>query len=99
MRFASWWHNQFPGKYCWADCVSWVFDWKRFNPFRIEKAGGCKIESETYPFNCYCGCWINGKCWDLLSEKEQHAIIAKRDGDNPSTDPFGPGGEGWLCKQ
>lgn len=74
LHFVAWFDKKFPGKYCWADCVSWAFDWRCFNPFKIGRAEGCKIESEQYPHCCYCGKWSNGKLWQGLSKEERNAI-------------------------
>lgn len=74
LRFIGWFHSKFPAKYCWADCVSWAYS-KRWNPFKIDKAKACEIESVTHSCEqCYCGAWNRGKCWDLISEKEREAL-------------------------
>lgn len=78
LQFADWFHKKFPGKYCWADCVSWANDWRRFNPFKIHNSTACERESFWEPpYTCYCGAWNNGKCYDLLSEKEKEALDPK----------------------
>jgi hypothetical protein len=78
LGFISWFHPRYPGKYCWADCVSWAISPYKFNPFRIDNAVGCKNESETHSTrSCYCGGWNNGKCFDLLTEKQKQ--IARDD--------------------
>lgn len=90
LRFVYWFDKKFPGKYCWADCVSWAFNSGAFNPFKIGNAQACKTESEidAYYHQCYCGGWSKGKCWALLTDEERNAIIAqeeiinKGDGDN-----------------
>lgn len=72
LRFISWFHKLFPAKYCWGDCVAWAYDHKRFNPFKIESAEGCKEESKTHSTNmCYCCGWENGKCWEKLPKEEK----------------------------
>jgi hypothetical protein len=77
LKFVYWLNKKFPGRYCWADCVAWAFS-KRRNPFKISDSSGCKRESETHSSDsCYCGGWVKGKCFDLLSEKEQAALRIK----------------------
>lgn len=72
----QWFHSKlYPGKYCWADCVSWAFSPTRFNPFEIQTSGGCEVESKEHEHEaCYCGSWYKGVCFDTLSKKEQQAI-------------------------
>lgn len=75
MRFVSWFHSLFPGKYCWADCVSWAYS-KSWNPFIIDNAKGCEQESLDHPHRlCYCGGWKDGKCYDKLTKEEKDSEI------------------------
>ncbi len=75
LNFIRWFHSKFPDKYCWADCVSWSYSPYKFNPFRIDSAKGCQIESTTHSTNsCYCGGWNNGKCFDKLTQAEKDEI-------------------------
>lgn len=79
LKFVRWFSALFPGKYCWADCVSWSFSRGRFNPFRIDGTKGCEIESKEHSTgHCYCGGWQDGQCWDKLSKAEQDKIKADR---------------------
>jgi len=79
MKFINWFYKKFPGKYCWTDCVSWAYASERWNPFKIDRPTGCATESKEHPTKaCYCGCWMNGKCWDLLSKEEQEKIKNKK---------------------
>lgn len=74
LKFARHWHDLFPGKYCWADCVSWSMDSGQFNPWKMSSAKGCEAESKEHATStCYCGSWVNGKCWDKLTKSEQEA--------------------------
>lgn len=92
MRFVTWWFGLFPGKYCWADCVTWAFSPKRYNPFNIDTSKGCEEESKTHEHeSCYCGNWNAGKCWDKYSKAEQKAItdeIDKQRAEQPDDIPF-----------
>lgn len=75
MKFISWFHNLYPDKYCWTDCVGWAFRSDSFNPFRIENARGCEIESIQHEHQCcYCGGWQSGKCFSKLSDEEQEKM-------------------------
>lgn len=78
--FASWLHAKRPGKYCWADCVTWAMASQRMNPFKIDNAEGCKRESMDHEHKmCYCGGWMNGKCYDLMSREEQQKLKHETD--------------------
>ncbi len=80
LKFISWFHSKFPGKYCWADCVMWSMHPYKFNPFRVDKSKACEIESIEHDCKaCYCGGWDNGKCWDLLPKEERESIKAERE--------------------
>lgn len=71
LKFISWFHAKFPGKYCWADCVAWGYS-KRWNPFKIESSKGCEFESISHPNKtCYCGGWQDGNCWEKMSKDEK----------------------------
>lgn len=83
MKFVTWWDKKFPGKYCWADCVSWAFAYDRWNPFKIESSRGCEIESKTdglYKM-CYCGGWKDGICFAKLPKEEQLRIRQESDAE------------------
>lgn len=75
LTFVRWFHSKHPGKYCWADCVSYAFSSSSINPFKIQSAIGCKKESLEHSCKaCYCGAWSQGKCFDLLSKEEQNLL-------------------------
>jgi len=75
LKVAKLLHSSFPGKYCWADCVTWAYARKRWNPFKIDNARGCEQESKDHPHKlCYCGGWQDGQCWDKLPKKERDRI-------------------------
>jgi hypothetical protein len=77
LRFIRWYHDIAPTRTCWADCVTWSFNPLRFNPFRIEN-GGCKQESMVHSTrSCYCGLWVDGKCWAHLSGEERDKLKGK----------------------
>jgi hypothetical protein len=78
LRFVQWWYKVNPGKYCWADCVSFVFSPKRFNPFKIDKATCCKEESIQTEGMCYCGQFNYGICFQELSKQEKEQMITDR---------------------
>lgn len=92
LKVASLLHSMFPGKYCWADCVVFAFSNTRWNPFKIDSAKGCEIESKEHSTKmCYCGGWNNGQCWDKLPKKEQERIraeIKKEMANEPEDLPF-----------
>ena len=89
LRFVTWLDKKYPGKYCWADCVSWSIDTGAFNPFKIDRSGGCLLESIEHSTGaCYCGAWIDGKCFDLLSEQERKEITDHLETVEPGVDDF-----------
>lgn len=77
LRFIGFFHSKlFPGKYCWADCVSWAYGRKRWNPFRIDSSRGCKTESKEREHHaCYCGGWKDGQCYDLMTKEQRQEYI------------------------
>lgn len=80
LRFVQWWDDKYPGKYCWADCVSWAFNPYSFNPFKIADSGACEIESKEHQHKmCYCGGWDNGVCFAKLPTEEQKKITDERE--------------------
>lgn len=79
MWFVQIWHDLVPGKYCWADCVSWAYG-SRWNPFKIESSSGCITESKEHKDGCcYCGMCHKGVHWDTLSKEAQAKILKQRD--------------------
>jgi len=75
LKFIVWFDAKNPGKYCWADCVSWAFSPTQWNPFDIGSSEGCEIESKEHSHKtCYCGGWMNGVCFAKLSKAEQQKI-------------------------
>lgn len=89
IRFVSWFDSVFPGKYCWAECVSWAFNCYNLNPFTIERSKGCKQESIDHEHKmCYCGGWQGGKCWALLTDEQQNKIKKERSGVSHEDLPF-----------
>ncbi len=76
LKFVSWFHMKHPGKYCWADCVSWAFS-KRWNPYKIKKTESCAILSKGI-YQCDCGCYVNGVCWDKMSQAQRDRILVER---------------------
>lgn len=89
LKFITWFHSKFPGKYCWADCVSWSFSPYRFNPFKVDSTKACEIESINHSTGgCYCGNWSNGKCWDKLSVQEKEEFINNNKSMHPDDLPF-----------
>ena len=80
LKFVSWFDAKYPGKYCWDDCVAWAYSPRRFNPYKIENSKGCETESKTHDTeSCYCGGWVNGKCYALLTEQEKSIMLAERE--------------------
>jgi len=70
----------FKNQYCWADCVSWAYNFrvKDYNPFNIELAKTCRQESEeSSNGTCYCGRFYKGLAISELTEQQLEA--ARRD--------------------
>lgn len=89
LKFVRWFHSKFPAKYCWADCVAWAYSRNRFNPFRIDKATACDLESrEGDNGMCYCGGWNKGQCFDKLSKEEREAYRNKITETDTTKPPF-----------
>lgn len=92
LKIATWLDKKYPGKYCWAACVAWAYNYDSLNPFKIDSSKACKIESITHPHKlCYCGGWENGKCFALLPKEEQKEIIEKLEKESkesPAELPF-----------
>ncbi len=79
LKFVQWWDRINPGKYCWADCVSWAFDPEQWNPFKIGGSEGCEIESIEHEHEiCYCGGWNKGVCFATLPQSERDRIKAEQ---------------------
>lgn len=75
LKFINWFYHLFPGKYCWADAVSWAHSPDRRNPFKVDTSRPCEAESkEGVHLSCYCGNWNDGTCWDKLSKAERKRI-------------------------
>lgn len=71
LRFIYFFDSVFKNKFCWADCVSWAFNFKvkKFNPFNIDLAKTCREESEEYG-TCYCGRFYQGLAVSDLNASE-----------------------------
>lgn len=84
IRFITWFHSLFPGRYCWADCVAWAYS-NKWNPFKIMRSRPCEIDSLDNK-SCYCGSWQDGKCWNNLSKEEKE--IFSQQGEVTEGMPF-----------
>jgi hypothetical protein len=69
-KFIIFFHQKYPGKYCWKDSDEWAHNPARMNPFKIARSPNCKIESIIYGM-CHCGLWQKGACPKLLPEGHQ----------------------------
>lgn len=73
----------FRNRFCWADCVSWAFNYrvKKWNPFNIELAKTCREESEESESACYCGRFYKGIPVDEFTreelEKVQNGVLSE----------------------
>lgn len=66
----------FRNEFCWADCVSWAYNFrvKNWNPFNIEEAKSCREESEESKCGtCYCGRFYKGLAISDLTEIQADA--------------------------
>lgn len=84
LTFIHWFFNRNPEKYCWADCVGWVYDSSAFNPYKIGTA--CKGGIDGVGA-CYCGEWDNGICWHTLPQAERDRIKSEAE-SNIEHDPI-----------
>lgn len=68
LKFILWFTKRFPGKYCWAECVSFAYGSGQWNPFKVMDSKGCEAASKK-EMACYCGQWCEGKCDDKENKK------------------------------
>lgn len=54
--FITWLDSRLPNRFCWTDCVGWAFDPMAFNPFKLRRPVGCKLDD-----HCYCGRYVFGE--------------------------------------